>query len=76
MWWLENEFFQIISKTMLQLGDEIFQYEKSHYCLKLQNFDVYSKLIKHQETQSSFMMKLNAQFDPKWLTEQYIIIIY
>ena len=62
---LENQFFKILAKNILEIDGEIYHFEESHYCLKLKNFDVYTNLIKHQDSPSNFRMKLHTQLDPK-----------
>ena len=48
------------------MDGELYHFEESQYCLKIENFDVYSKLVKHQDSPSSLMMTLHAQLNPKW----------
>ena len=60
-----HQFVKVLTENMLEMNGEIYHFEESQYCLKLENFDVYSKLIKHQDSLSSFRMKLHAQLDPK-----------
>ena len=57
--------FKILTKNTIRMNGELYHYEESQYCLKLENFDVYSKMIKHQDTPSNLMMKFHAQIDPK-----------
>ena len=62
---LTDPIFQIHSENQLEMDGELYHFEESQYCLKIENFDVYSKLVKHQDSLSSLMMTLHAQLNPK-----------